>query len=655
MRRWAGPWSHAVDDAFEARRLHHAGQLPAAAERYRAAMAANPGDAMLAHDYAMLRMQTGDFAGALALLRDIPVDAACHPQALLARAHAHRALGQLADGIEAASEAARLMPVHPIPWLLLGSQQVMAGQHAEAEAGLRRALSIAPDLAEAWHYLGESLQARARHADAAAAYRQAARAQPTEALNIGICAELQGDLDAARGWYLEMERLAPGRLDTLVRLAHVCAQLCRMDESDAVVARIRALDAAQGGGPLPPGIEPFPLTYLPLPDDFKQRALAAHARPVLARAAAMPALPAAPATAARLRLGYVSPDLGRHAVGTLLRHHLEAHDRSRFEVTAYSLRRFDDPVAAGIASGVEHFVDASEWSDHALARRIREDGIDVLIDLGGYTHGARPAALAMRPAPLQLGWLGLIHAQEAPWLDGIILDETSAPADAPWPYRDRVHRMRSPLLPGWPLPRPTADRARFGLPAEVPLLASFNNGYKLDRALVDAWARILDGAPEARMLVFLREPQARPGFMAAWQAAGGDASRLQLVDTVPFDAQRVRAASCDLFLDAFRYQAGATGVMSMAAGLPILGLAGSHPLSRMGNALNHHLGLDELVASDIPAYIARATELANAPARLAKLRARMAERLDAGDLLSPRRTAAEIERIAESALDELRR
>ena len=642
-----------MDEALRARQLHHAGQLQAAAASYAAALKSNPADATLAHDYAMLLMQSGQFAQALPLLRSIPPGAGCHPQALLTRAHAHRALGQFGEGIEAARAASSLLPGHPIPWLLLGSQQVLSGQPMQAEEALRRAVSIAPDLAEAWHYLGETLQARGQYADASAAYRQAARAQPTEALNIGICAELQGDLESARGWYLDMDRLAPGRMDTLVRLAHACAQLCRMDECEAIVERIHALDARQGSGPLPPGIEPFPLTYLPLPDDFKQRALAAHARPVLARAAAMPPLPAAPDAGPRLRLGYVSPDLGQHAVGTLLRHHLAAHDRTRFEVTAYSLRRFDDPVSAGIAAGVEHFVDASEFSDHALAERIRRDGIDVLIDLGGYTHGARPAALALRPARLQLGWLGLIHAQEAPWLDGLVLDDSSAPESAPWPFSDRVHRMRSPLLPGWPQQRPAPDRERFGLPPDVPLLASFNNSYKLDRALVEAWARILDGATTARMLVFLREPQARPGFLSAWQAAGGDPARLHLAKSLPFEEQRIRAASCDLFLDAFRYQAGATGMMSMAAGLPILGLAGTHPLSRMGNALNHHLGLDELVAPDIATYVATATALANDPTRLAGLRQRLADRLDAGDLLSPRRTAAEIERISVDALARL--
>lgn len=639
-----------MDDALRARQLHQAGKLETAAACYLRALQAAPQDALLLHDYALLLMQSGELSDALQALRAIPPDAGCHPQSLLARAHCHRALGQLVDGIDTARHAAELLPEHPIVWLLLGSQQSIAGQHAEAIASLARALAIAPDLAEASHYLGESLQAQDRYADAAYAYRQAARAQPTEAINIGICAEMLGDLEQARSWYLEMERLVPGRLDNLVRLAHVCAQLCRMDESDAIATRVQAIDAQHSNTPLT-GIEPFPLTYLPLSEAFKQRALVAHAGSVMAKAAQWPALPAMPAarTRLRLRLAYISPDLGRHAVGTLLQQHFEAHDRACVEVTAYSLRRFDDPVAARIAAGVEHFVDASAWPDLTLAERIRADGIDVLVDLGGYTHGARPAALAMRPAPVQLGWLGFIHAQEAPWLDAIVLDNWTAPETA-WPYSDRVLRMRSPLLPAWHLLRPAPDRQRFGLPpADVPLLASFNNSYKLSRALLDAWVRILDAAPDARMLVFLRQAQARPGFLGAWRAAGGDASRLLFADQLPFDQQLARAASCDLFLDAFRYQAGATGVMSMAAGLPVLGVAGQHPLSRMGNALNLYLGMDELVAPDVQGYVDAAITLATNPDRLSGLRERLAHRLDASNLLSPRRTAAEIERIAMDA------
>ncbi|MGY0505478.1 O-linked N-acetylglucosamine transferase, SPINDLY family protein [Luteimonas sp. e5] len=642
-----------MDDSHHARERHLAGDIVGAEHCYQSALQHQPHDWLLRHDYAVLLLQTGRPAPAIPLLEAIPPGAECYPQAILALTHCQRATGRLDAGVRSAHLAVEALPQQPASWLLLGSLLSMSGQHVQAEKALRRALDLAPGLAEAWHYLGESLQACKRYVEAASAYRQAAKTHPGEWLNIGICAELQGDLETARTCFIEMDRHFPDRMDNLVRLAHVCAQLCRMHECDAVVERLRRLDAGGAGGTELAGIEPFPLTYLPLAQAFKQRALAAHAQRVVARANAFASLPvSARHEHGRIRLGYISPDLGNHAVGSLLQEHFHAHDRERFEVTAYSLRAHEDAHARRIAAGVEHFVDASEMPDQALARRIRDDGIDVLIDLGGYTQGARPAALALRPAPIQLGWLGFIHAQEAPWLDGIILDHWIAPPDQAWPYTDRIYHMRSPVLPGWQVACPEPDRTRFSLPPlPTPLLASFNNSYKLDIEVLSAWSRILARAGTARLLLFLRGEQARTGFLASWASVGGDPSRLLFADAVPWEAQLVRASSCDLFLDAFRYQAGATSMFAIASALPVLSLPGDSPTARLGSTANHHLGMHELIATNVDEYVETAVALANDRDRLDALRGQLQTAVAHGDLFSPRRGAAEIERIAMLAME----
>ena len=280
-----------------------------------------------------------------------------------------------------------------------------------------------------------------------------------------------------------------------------------------------------------------------------------------------------------------------------------------------------------------------------LARQIAEDDIAVLIDLGGYTHGARPEVLALRPAPVQLGWMGFIDGQLAPWLDAIILDEHVLPRDMPWPFEDRVIRMRSYMLPGGEAMEAAADRARFDLPPGVPLFASFNNSYKLDLELLQAWVAILERAPTAHLALYLPE-YARPGFLRSWTRHGGGRDRLHLLGPVPLPEQLARAASCDLFLDAFRYQAGATGVSSVAAGLPLLSRTGTTPLSNLGAGLNRFLGLHELACADTHEYIERAVSLANDPGALAHVRRQTGAAVRASGLLDPRRVAAEIEDIA---------
>ncbi|MDO5610877.1 MAG: tetratricopeptide repeat protein [Pseudomonadota bacterium] len=639
-----------MDKAFEARRLHQQGRFAQAEPLYRQALQDHPQDYHLVHDLGVLLLQSGQPAAASEYLSRIPTDADVYPQAVLVLATALRAERRLAEALQAAQAATRLQPAHPLAWLLQGSLLVLTGQPYEAEASLRNAVQKAPDFAEAWHYLGESLQAQRRYQEAKAAYQRAASAQPGEAINIGICAEMVGDLATARQSYIRMLNLAPDRLDVAVRLANVAAQLCLFDEVDDICARISQQFNRRADSPGLADIEPFPLSYLPLPEAFKRDALDARAQRVQDNAHRIRDI-TAPVFAEkqhpeRIRIGYISPDFGNHAVGQLLRGHFAAHDRTHFEVFAYSLRQHQDEVAAEIAAGVEHFVDCEAAGSELIAQRISHDRIDLLIDLGGYTFGARPEVLAMRPGKYQLGWLGFIHGQQAAWLDGIILDRFSTPDARHWPYQDRIIDLGSPLFPAWQPTRVQSDREKFGLPPSGPLLVSFNNSYKLDTALLSAWAEILRAAPTAQLAVFLRHASARGGFLASWQATGGDPRRLHFVEAVSFEQQLRRAASCDLFLDAFRYQAGATAIFSIAAGLPVLTHNGQTPNQRMSAAINRYLGMDELVCAERAEYIKRAIDLANHPTLLAELRARLGRHVEDSDLLSPRRSAAAIERIA---------
>lgn len=637
-----------MDDGSEARRLHRAGDVEAARTHYRRALAASPTDPTLRRDFAALLLQAGHGEEAITLLRDLSAADADDAQAATMLALALRAHGDIAGGREAASRALAAAPRDPLALLAAGSLAVMAGDPGAAEPLLRTCVAAEPDLYEAWHWLGQALHARRQWGEAAAAYRRAMDGHPGEAMNVAICAERAGDAMVARDFYLRAHAAAPGRADILVRLAQVEALACRLEDSRAHAA-MAAQRLEAGATRVDDVPEPFPMSWLGLGDAATRIALDRQAARTLARARALRPLPpetSRPTTARdRIRIGYLSADFGKHAVGSLLRGHFAAHDRTRFEVHGYSLQQHDDGIAADIRAGCDAFSDCSTMASDAIARQVREDGVDVLIDLGGPTAGARPEILALRPCAVQLGWLGFIHGQQAPWLDGIVLDRHVQPPDAAWPWSDEVLHLDTLMFPSGPMPAGRADRAGLGLPAGVPLLASFNNSYKLDDALVAAWARILHMAPRAHLLVYLPEV-AREGFIAAWARHGGDAARLHPCGHLPPARQADRAASCDLFLDAFRYQAGATGIAAVAAGLPLLSCRGGHALSRLGAGLNGFLGLDELVCADEETYVSRAAELANNPAALAALRVRTSAAVMERRLCDPRRVASSIETLA---------
>lgn len=637
-----------MNSGKRARELHAAGRLREAAPLYRSALGACPDDRSLRRDFAALLMQSRQEAEAIRLLDEPSVTGNADADTLLILALCLRATRQFDRAELVARRVADRYPQSPMGWLLLGSAQVLQGQASAAEHALRRCLSLDRSLPEAWHYLGESLQAQERWSEAIPAFEAAARFHPAEVFNIALCQERAGLLELSEENYRKASLVMPGRADVLARLAQVQALRCRSAEEAATTGALaRALEAPATDDDAP---EPFALAILDLDESLKARALARHSERIVRHAVSTAPAPRA-GRAERIRIGYLSADFGAHAVGELVRTHFSAHDRTRFQVHAYAVG-MSAAVPEQVRLGVERFVDCQQMGDADIEATIRSDGIDVLVDLGGFTHGARPGVLARRPAPLQLGWLGFIHGHQAPWLDGVLMDAHVAPPGQPWPYRDRVVHLSGTLFPGGPQQAGKPDRARFGLPDDAFVLASFNNSYKLTPALLQAWARIMQLAPAAHFMLYL-PASARSGFLQQWQALGGATDRLHLVDRVPVAEQACRAASCDLFLDAFRYQAGATAMSAIGNGLPVLSLgSGQTPLSRLSVSINRHLGMDELICDSPADYVASAARLATDRAAAAELRARLARRVASRGLFDPRRAALAVEQAVLELLHE---
>lgn len=630
-----------MSEAAHARELHAAGQLDAAADAYRNALNATPDDRRLRRDYGVLLMQGGKQAEAILLLDRPEVIVAADADLLCILALCLRATGRYTRAIEVARQITSMDPDSSLGWLLLGSALHSMGAAAAARAPLQQALTLEPDFGEAWHYLGESLQALRRWDEAIHAYRQAAGQQPTEVLNIALCHMLAGRTQAALHDFEAAARMMPGRADVLAQLAHCQAMMCLHDRQQDSVHALSALLSDKHAIPAAP--EPFLLSTLTIPEPLKAEAIRRHGQAIASSHATTPRCsigvrPAQPMQ--RIRIGYLSADFGEHAVGTLVSRHFAAHDRSRFEVFGYSLS--NGLPSPGLIEGFDRFLDAATLDDASLAAHIAEDRIDVLIDMAGFTLGARPGVLCRRPAPLQWGWLGFVHGQHATWLDGVLLDANIQPVDAEWLYTDRIIRLQGTLFPAAPVRRGIRDRARFCLPENAVVLASFNNTYKLSAALIHSWSRILTQADEAHLMVYL-PAAARPGFLVQWRACNGPEDRLHLVDKIDLEAQSDRAATCDLFLDAFQYQAGATAIHAIGNDLPVLSIDGPQPLSRLSASLNRFLGMDALVCRDVGDYIERAVRLARSPDALHTLRDHLRRQVSKHGLFDPRRSAAAIE------------
>lgn len=635
---------HARDEAYAA---HRAGRWDEAETAYREYLETQPGDHAARHGFAVLLLQCQRHEEARTHLESLLATPQPPAGTALLLATALRALGRVARGLEVVEPVLAAQPRDAAAWALAGSLRVMAGDASGGEAALRRALQFDPRHPEAASWLAIALHRQQRWNEAIEVYRRVLAATPDDATaryNLALGLEHAGEWQAAAA---ELERVVaqrPGRLDARARLANLQALLCDFEGEARSVAALEAVLAEPSALAPDDQLEPFVLTFLPLSGSASRTALQRYVRKVEREAAALRPVRRTPrAPRAPLRLAYLSGDFGNHAVGGLVRDLFAAHDRAVVSVHGYSLRRHAGPTADTIRAGFDTFTDLDALSTADAAQRIADDGIDVLIDLAGYTLGARPALLALRPAPLQLGWLGFIHDHAAPWLDALVLDEYLAPPASEARFANRIVRLPGSALPAARrTPFAPGTRVQFGLPESGPLLASFNNSYKLDAALIAAWCEIARRVPEAHFVLYVPEA-ARAGLAAAWQRAGGRAEALLFVPKLDPASHLARAAVCDLFLDAFRYQAGATAVSALEAGLPVLCRAGVHPLARLGCSLLGALGLAELVCDGTKAYVERAVALAGSPAELARTREKVSQAIDAACFFDPSRSARGIE------------
>jgi predicted O-linked N-acetylglucosamine transferase (SPINDLY family) len=252
-------------------------------------------------------------------------------------------------------------------------------------------------------------------------------------------------------------------------------------------------------------------------------------------------------------------------------------------------------------------------SDEQLAHTIRQDEIDILIDLNGITQGTRLAALRWRPAPVQVTYLGYIGAIPLPDLDYMVADEFVIP-------KDRAHLYHpAPLyLPGsyqvndskLPIGAPMS-RAELGLPDDKFVFCCFSNNYKITEEIFGAWVEILKRTDNSVLWVMADNEWSRGNMAARMAAAGIDLQRLIFAGRVD-PAQYLSQLRCaNLFLDTFPYNAGTTASDALRMGLPIVTYSGQSFVGRMAGSLLHALGMDRGITHTIPDYINRAVELAS--------------------------------------------
>lgn len=310
----------------------------------------------------------------------------------------------------------------------------------------------------------------------------------------------------------------------------------------------------------------------------------------------------APAPRRLLRVGYVSADLGSHPVGRLLLSTLPRHDPSAVEVYVYSDRLAEDEITERFRVPAEVWRRTADLDDSVLARRIRDDSIDVLVDLAGHTWGNRLLAFARKPAPVQVSFLGYGGTTGLQEMDAVLSDPWEAPTGAH--FTEAVHRLPSGRLVS---PTLKGRRARSG----SPVFGSLNKLAKLSPPVIALWSRLLVEMPEARLLLQtsgLDQGWVRSLVADSFAAHGIAEHRLDLRGAQPNGAHLATYDEIDVALDPFPFSGGMTTYEALAAGVPVVTLRGERPLSRQTLSLLMRSGLSDLVARDADDYVRIAAE-----------------------------------------------
>ena len=657
-------------------RLHQQGKLREAFLRYDAVLKADPAHAPALHYSGVVLLQAGKPVEAIERIRaSIGIDGASH-EAWSNLALALEAVDRREAAINAFKEAARLAPGTAEVWSNLAAAEFALERFIDAEASARRAVASDPTHAPGWHNLSLALKSRgallealdaatraagtARDAPAYSGHKAQielalgntaaakatlaavlARSPANAALRFELAGVLErtGDLVGAADAYAQVLRIDPGHGAALSQLTFLRMRVADWNDLPDLRTRLRK---GIGTGTLP--VSPFVLLSQPS-SRSDQRRCAETWTAALTRATP-PSLRLL--SGARLKLAYLSADFHTHATSYLAAGMFEQHDRRSFEVVAYSMGPDDrSPLRQRVVKAFDRFTDVAGWDMRRIAQAIRADGVDILVDLKGHTEGAPPGVLALRPAPIQVHYLGYPGTLGGALADYLVVDDVIAPPDDAADYAETLVQLpRSyQINDRQRTVNEAPTRAALGLPDDAVVFCCFNATYKINPEVMAAWGRIMAAVPRGVLWLLARDATDPAIANLRAEAARRDLDPARLV----FATARANAdylglyQRADVFVDTWPYNAHTTGSDALWAGCPLVTWRGDTFAGRVAASLLTAVGLPELIASDVDGYVETVIALANDVTRRCALREYLAGPGRASALFDTAATTAALE------------
>jgi predicted O-linked N-acetylglucosamine transferase (SPINDLY family) len=496
---------------------------------------------------------------------------------------------------------------------------------AEALASLDQAITINPDYAEAYCNRGNLLKELGRVHEARTSYDQALKIHPNffqAHLNRATLFQAQGEWILALAGYTEAYRLNPDAPFLLGTMQHARMHLCDWTCLEQDVGLLtKNLEAGKTASP------PFPLIALLDSPRLHHRAAQVWIRQQFSTGEAPTPAEKYPA-GSRIRIGYFSGDFYEHPVAALLAEVFETHDKSKYELTAFSYGPdTNDAMKQRLERSFERFIDVRNKSDEQVANIARRLRIDIAVDLAGHTGIGRSMIFGLRAAPIQINFIGYPGSMGADYIDYLIADSTVIPPSCFDHFSEKIVHLPGSYLPN-DSTREVAEtrfsRVQLGLPATGFVLCCFNNSYKITPDVFDGWMRILGRLPKSVLWLSRNNEWAMQNLRREADKRGVDPARLVFADRIPSAADHLaRLRAADLFLDTRPYNAHATAIDALWAGVPVLTCPGESFAARVAASLLTAIELPELIASSPAAYEERAVHFGTHPEELATLRKKL--------------------------------
>jgi protein O-GlcNAc transferase len=557
-----------------------------------------PGEAETFNHLGMIAFSTGRRADALRhYSRALQLNPQ-HGDTMNNLATLYIAEGNAPAAIELYQRVLQIRPQFPEVHNNLGLLYMQLGQNDASRQHLNQAIAMRPNYPDAYTHLGSLEQSEGNLSAAIANHRRAIELNPNSAdahNNMGNIFLAIGDVPAARDSFRRVTELRPDMVASHSNylLSHLYLPGVTLEQLSTLHREFETKHAA----PLVGVWRPFDLSRDPN---------------------------------RRLRIGFVSADLGRHPIGHLLTHMLSAVDGEQFEIALYAQRMTRDSITERIASQVAVYREVVGLDDNQLAEQIRADKVDILIDLSGHTAANRLLVFARRPAPVQATWMGYPATTGMKAIDYLIADRFHIPPEHDRWFSERIVRLAEGTASHeLPAGAPEVNE----LPAQEPgrvTFASFNNPAKLNGEVVKVWSRVLKRLPESRLrlkYLGLSDPLLQQRIRDLFAAEGIDASRLEFRDRSSLRDMLTEYHEIDVALDPFPYTGGTSTLLALQMGVPVVTLPGETFANRQSLSVLSNIGVTETVARDADDYVEIAVRLAHDLPRLAELRRTLRSRL----------------------------